>query len=83
MPFELVSEVFSNEPLQCLLKLLEQAKEGEITGFVVGVTLRRNRYAVTVCGEPKRDPCYGRGVAAAIDDELRELVHERAQHHER
>lgn len=69
----------SSDTLSLLETLVAGVRSGAVVGVVVGVVLRRRRYMVHVCGDALRDPTYARGVTAAIDDELRELIHEHAQ----
>lgn len=69
----------SADTVRCLEEALRGALAGEVVGVVLAAVYRRRRYSVSVCGEARHDPTYARGVACAIDDELRELIHDRAQ----
>lgn len=48
------------------------------TPIVFGVMLKRKRYIVNTAGEAYRSPTFARGIVAAIDDELRDMIQQRA-----
>lgn len=61
-----------------LEELLRRARAGEIRGIADVVLLPGKGYSVDAIGAFRRDPTFARGAIAALDDEMRELVHERA-----
>jgi hypothetical protein len=67
----------SADTIECLARLLEQAKRGEVLGLAFGVILRRSNYTVHTTGEARRNPTFTRGVLAALDDHLSDAVHGR------
>lgn len=72
----------SNGPgdvVETLEALAESARGGLISGLLVAVVGKGRRYHVSVVGSLVRDPTFGRGVCAAIDDELMSMVHHRAE----
>ena len=58
------------------IQLLHEAG-GEITGLLFAATIGRARYITQVAGYCRRNPTYARGMVAALDDKLRDLVHQR------
>jgi hypothetical protein len=75
MPYQLVTPTASQETLDCLHTLFEQAHSGEVIGIAFVALKRRRRYTTGTCGECFRDPTLTRGMVAALEDELRAMVH--------
>ena len=75
MPHRLIQSQIASDVVSACEDLLDGAKAGEITGLGVVVMLKRRRYIVDCVGEMARDPTFGRGALASLDDCLRELVH--------
>jgi hypothetical protein len=59
-----------------LEQLLRSARNGDIIGLAFTALLPGQQYMVDVVGEAYRDPTWTRGAVAAVDDELRALIHE-------
>lgn len=59
--------------------LLEEARNGDARGIAAAVAMAGRNYSVQTCGNFRVDPTYARGAVAALDDELRTLVHEASQ----
>lgn len=59
-------------------RLLRLAEDGELIGLAFGACVRGRAYVTEVTGVLARDPTFGRGVVAALDDELSELVQSQA-----
>ena len=76
---QLIRETVSGDTLQCAEALAEGVKDGQIVGAVIGFLYRRKKYSVAICGDAYHDPTFARGVIGALEDELRELIHERGQ----
>lgn len=72
---QLVKEVISHDTLECAREICKGAESGHIVGMVVGLIYKRRRYSVSVSGFAMEDQTFARGVAMAINDELRELIH--------
>jgi len=64
------------DTVEALEQLLIAARAGHVVGAVFGVALLHHHYMVNACGTFSRDPVLGRGVVAALDDEMRRLVDE-------
>ena len=74
MTFRLVRDHISRDTVTACEQLLEGARSGLITGMVFGCSLKGRRYFVNVSGSLADEPTLARGVAAALDDELRAMV---------
>jgi hypothetical protein len=75
----LVPMSVARDVVEQLEQLLEGAKAGRVVGLAFAAALRGGDYFVGAVGECHRDPTRSRGMVAAIDDELRVTVQERAQ----
>ena len=77
---KLVHDDISRDVQAAMRSIQELAERREIVGVVFGLALRGpgRRYHVNVAGTLARDPTFARGVVAAIDDELRDMVHGQA-----
>lgn len=69
-PFILVPDVLSNDTIECLEQLLEQARRGAIIGLAFAVMLKKRGYIVNTAGEAYRNPTFARGMINALDDQL-------------
>lgn len=79
MAYTLMRDTISKDTVEALEQLLEAARAGLIVGLAFGAMLKRKRYLVNCAGEACRDPTTARGMVCALDDELREMVHSRAE----
>lgn len=77
-PYTLIPDSISHETIEALEQLLAQAHAGEVIGFGFVAILKRRRYIVNTAGECRGDPTLTRGMALALDDELRDMVHGRS-----
>lgn len=75
---QLVRDAISRDLLEALDALLLAAQEGVVVGAVFGVALKGRKYYVNVAGTLARDPTFGRGIVAALDDELMSMVQGKA-----
>ena len=64
--------------IEALRGLLRRAHEGRVGGLAWVEFDHGRAYAVDTAGIADNDPSWVRGCVAALDDELRERVHERA-----
>lgn len=69
-PFVLIEDTVSNDTVEALRTLYEQAKKGEVIGIAYAAMLRRRGYIVNTAGEAHRSPTYSRGMLRALDDKL-------------
>ena len=67
-----------HETISTLKKLLAMAQSGRCVGFCYSACLPNNNYQVGTTGRFAESPTYARGAIAAIEDELREMVHGQA-----
>lgn len=74
-PFVLSTGSFSHETAKSLEALLAQVRSGEIIGIAYVAMCKRREYVTNIAGEAYRNPTFTRGMVAALDDELREMVH--------
>jgi len=74
MPYKLIRDHISHDTVEACRQILEGAVSGEIVGITFGLMLKRRRFIVNAAGECLRDPTFSRGMIAAMDDELRDLV---------
>ena len=75
---ELVHDHISHDTVEALEQLLEAARAGAIRRLIFGAILQRRRYLVNIAGDVARDPTFARGVCGAIEDELRNMIHQKA-----
>lgn len=73
-PFSLVSDLLSPETLKALEGLAQDAREGELIGFAYVAMYRRREYTASATGEARRNPTFARGMLAALDDYLADIV---------
>jgi hypothetical protein len=69
-PYVLVVDNVSNETVECLEQLLDQAKRGNLIGVAFAAMLKRRGYIVNSAGEAHRNPTFSRGMVRALDDQL-------------
>lgn len=69
-PFGLVPDRLSDDTVECLEQLLNEARKGEVIGLAFAAMLKRRAYIVNAAGEALRNPTFARGMVAALDDEL-------------
>ena len=74
----LVDSYISHETREALAQLAEAAKEGSVVGFAAVVILKHGNFFVDCAGSALHNLSETRGMVCALDDELRALVHARA-----
>jgi hypothetical protein len=72
-PLRLVHNNISTEVIESLWDFVEDAEEGELQGFAIGLYYKGRRYFVHAAGECRKDPIFARGLVAELDDLLRDL----------
>lgn len=60
--------------VECLRILLKRAESGEIIGMAYCAMLKRRTFTVNAIGEAHRSPTFTRGMVAALDDYLADMV---------
>lgn len=73
-PFVLVPDSLSEDTIECLETLLDQAKRGQVIGLAFAVMLKRRTYIVNTAGEAKRNPTFTRGMLLSLSDRLGQRV---------
>jgi len=74
-PFTLIPGGGSEETtVECLRALLRRAESGEILGLAYCAMLKRRNFTVNAIGEAYRSPTFTRGMVAALDDYLAQMV---------
>jgi hypothetical protein len=69
-PFRLVTRSISNDTVEALSTLLEQAKQGALIGIAFAAMYNEGGYLVDAAGEAHRSPTFSRGMIRALDDKL-------------
>ncbi len=72
--FHLVQDGFSPDTVQVLERMLAEAKDGELLGIAYVAMYRRRQYTAGAAGECRRNPTFTRGMLAALNDLLGDLV---------
>lgn len=70
----LARDTISTELASAIDQISEAVRQGHVVGAIFGLHLKGRRYMVNVAGTLARDPTLGRGINAALDDELARLV---------
>ncbi|MBC7604318.1 MAG: hypothetical protein H7255_16865 [Ramlibacter sp.] len=77
---QLVSDNISRDLVSAFEEMSVLVRQGRIVGVVFGLALKGpgRKFHVNVAGSLTRDPTFARGIVAALDDELRVLVHSKS-----
>lgn len=70
----LVTTRVSDDVVQALEELLEQARAGKVTGIAYVAMRTVGDYYVDLAGETRRCPSPTRGMLALLDDELSQII---------
>lgn len=73
MTLELVRTPIPAEPVAALEKILEDARAGIYTGFIIGLTRPRLRFSVHCVGDACTRTTWARGICDVLKDELRDI----------
>ena len=73
-PFVLVPDSLSNDTIECLESMLDQARRGQIIGVAFVAMLKRRSYIVNTTGEAQRNPTFTLGMLHALQDRLGQRV---------
>lgn len=68
--YQLVAAQLSEDTIECLERLLEEAKSGQVIGIAFAALMRRRHYITHACGEVLRERVYTRGMLRELDDGL-------------
>lgn len=74
-PFTLVKNTISHDTVEALEQLLIEARSGDIIGITFAAMHNEKTYIIDTVGAAYRNPTFARGMVAALDDELRDMVH--------
>ena len=73
-----INPTTSDDTIQALEELLDDARRGSITGMVfAAMRPGGSDYIIGTTGEARHRPTYARGMIAAVDDDLREALKQR------
>jgi hypothetical protein len=73
-PYQLVQNGFSDDTVKALETLLADAKAGKVIGLAFVAMYRRREYTASATGEARRNPTFTRGMLAALDDLMGDMV---------
>lgn len=73
-PFHLVQDGLSSDTIKALQSLLAEAESGQLIGLAYVAMYKRREYTASATGEARRNPTFTRGMLAALDDVLGEMV---------
>ncbi len=73
----MIQATVSKDTVEALSELLHAANEGHIQGLAFAAILRGRKFLVDCAGSACTDPTLARGIVAALDDELRNMVQQR------
>jgi len=76
MPYRLVRGSASDDVVEVLTLLLENARLGNVTGIVLAATMRKSRYITTISGACMTNPTFARGMLLSLSDELGQMSRE-------
>lgn len=71
-PFQLIQLHPSDDLVETLEYLLQEARTGRMIGLAYGAILKRRAYFVDAAGEAHRNPMFGVGVANVLAYDLME-----------
>lgn len=74
--FTLVPNAISHDTIEAARTILDQAEKGDALGLIFGIMYREKRYVVNAAGEAYDSPTFARGMNAALDDFLKERLHQ-------
>lgn len=69
-PFALVPDALSQDTIECLRTLLQEAERGYVLGIAFAVMLKGRMYVVNTAGECRRNRTFARGMLADLNDQL-------------
>lgn len=72
-PFTLIKIDISNETVEALEYLLQEARAGNLIGIAYGAALRGKDYFVDTAGEAHRNPMFGLSIASVLWRRLSDL----------
>lgn len=77
MPYKIIRNTERPDLVHMLENLLSDARDGTLVGMAAACVFTKMRFFTPVAGIFLTNPTFGRGVVAALDDELADMVHER------
>lgn len=73
-PFRLVLDAHSHDTVELLEQVLAEARRGQIIGVALVAMRKRREFIGDAAGEAYRNPTFARGMLAALDDRLADMV---------
>jgi hypothetical protein len=70
--------VLPADTVECLERLLEAARSGQIIGIAFVAMLQRREYLAEAVGEAARNPTFARGMVGALEDRISYLMRARS-----
>lgn len=70
VPLREVMSSIDIDTIECLERLLKEAKEGKIIGIAFAALMKQQRYVAHTCGEVQRQRALTRGILRELDDML-------------
>jgi len=68
--YHVIGEQLSQDTIECLERLLHEAKAGKIIGIAFAALMKRQHYIAHSCGEVGRQRVLTRGILRELDDKL-------------
>jgi hypothetical protein len=72
-PYRLISDQLSQDTIECLEKLLNEARSGRLIGIAFAGILKHQKYIHHSCGEVNRQRVLTRGILRELDDNLGQM----------
>jgi hypothetical protein len=69
-PFKLAPMHISNDVVEALTFLLEEATRGEVVGVAYVAQLKKSAFVVDTAGESHRDPLFSLGMVRILEEGL-------------
>ncbi len=70
-PFRLVPDDLSDDTVEALQELLEDARKGHIIGVAFCAMYKQRKFIVNTAGEARRNPIFTRGMVSCLNDTLK------------
>lgn len=66
----LVEQQLSHDTIECLERLLSEARAGRVIGIAFAALLKRRHYITHACGAAHQERVFTRGALRELDDQL-------------
>lgn len=68
--YQVIGDQLSHDTIECLERLLEEARAGKVIGIAFAAIMKRQHYVAHMCGEAHRQRVFTRGILRELDDKL-------------